>query len=228
MFENPVAKRTAIAAAIGAVVAIPLPFIGPILGAPSAAGSAISPRSKIIRELAEELPVQLALEGDDQLGKVAARSTSIRGTRDARCGCSRPHPSQEAREEPILVLADPFPAPQLALKLLGQVVLQPLGRRTDPLDQPRWIPVSSSSSRSAVFQGFSPLSSRPAASATPRRCYRCAPRRTPCRRGSEASPRRRVGSVSFLAMKRHCEERSDEAIQFAPAVLRPGPSPRSQ
>ena len=30
MFENPIAKRTAIAAAIGAVVAIPLPFIGPI------------------------------------------------------------------------------------------------------------------------------------------------------------------------------------------------------
>ena len=33
MFENPVAKRTAIAAAMGAVVAIPLPFIGPIVGA---------------------------------------------------------------------------------------------------------------------------------------------------------------------------------------------------
>lgn len=33
MLENPVAKRTAIAAAIGAVVAVPLPFIGPILGA---------------------------------------------------------------------------------------------------------------------------------------------------------------------------------------------------
>jgi hypothetical protein len=33
MLENPVAKRTAIAAAIGAVEAIPLPFIGPILGA---------------------------------------------------------------------------------------------------------------------------------------------------------------------------------------------------
>ncbi|HLO21158.1 MAG TPA: hypothetical protein VK192_11780 [Sphingomicrobium sp.] len=33
MFENPVAKRTAIAAAIGAVVAIPLTFVGPILGA---------------------------------------------------------------------------------------------------------------------------------------------------------------------------------------------------
>ena len=32
MLENPVAKRTAIAAAIGAVVAIPLPYIGPILG----------------------------------------------------------------------------------------------------------------------------------------------------------------------------------------------------
>ncbi|HET7708231.1 MAG TPA: YtxH domain-containing protein [Sphingomicrobium sp.] len=33
MLENPVHKRMAIAAAIGAVVAIPLPFIGPILGA---------------------------------------------------------------------------------------------------------------------------------------------------------------------------------------------------
>ena len=33
MFENPVAKRTAIAAVIGAVVAVPLPFVGPILGA---------------------------------------------------------------------------------------------------------------------------------------------------------------------------------------------------
>ena len=33
MFDNPLAKRTAIAAAIGAVVAIPLPFIGPIAGA---------------------------------------------------------------------------------------------------------------------------------------------------------------------------------------------------
>jgi hypothetical protein len=33
MFENPVTKRAAIAAGIGALVAIPLPFIGPILGA---------------------------------------------------------------------------------------------------------------------------------------------------------------------------------------------------
>ena len=33
ILETPLAKRTAIAAAIGAVVAIPLPFIGPILGA---------------------------------------------------------------------------------------------------------------------------------------------------------------------------------------------------
>ena len=33
MLENPLAKRTAIAAAIGAIVAIPLPFIGPIVGA---------------------------------------------------------------------------------------------------------------------------------------------------------------------------------------------------
>ena len=33
MLENPLAKGTAIAAGIGALVAIPLPFIGPILGA---------------------------------------------------------------------------------------------------------------------------------------------------------------------------------------------------
>ena len=33
MLENPVHKRAAIGAAIGAVVAIPLPFIGPSLGA---------------------------------------------------------------------------------------------------------------------------------------------------------------------------------------------------
>ena len=33
MLDNPVAKRSAIAAAIGAVVAIPLPFVGPIIGA---------------------------------------------------------------------------------------------------------------------------------------------------------------------------------------------------
>jgi hypothetical protein len=33
MFENPVAKRTAIAAGIGALMAIPLPFVGPIIGA---------------------------------------------------------------------------------------------------------------------------------------------------------------------------------------------------
>ena len=33
MLENPVHKRAAISAAIGAVVAIPLPFIGPILAA---------------------------------------------------------------------------------------------------------------------------------------------------------------------------------------------------
>lgn len=38
MFENPVAKRTAIAAAVGAVVAIPIPFVGPILGALAGAG----------------------------------------------------------------------------------------------------------------------------------------------------------------------------------------------
>ena len=33
MLENPVHKRAAIGAANGAVVAIPLPFVGPIIGA---------------------------------------------------------------------------------------------------------------------------------------------------------------------------------------------------
>jgi hypothetical protein len=38
MFDNPVAQRTAVAAAIGAVIAIPLPFVGPIFGAVVGAG----------------------------------------------------------------------------------------------------------------------------------------------------------------------------------------------
>ncbi|GAA4812941.1 hypothetical protein GCM10023232_05360 [Sphingosinicella ginsenosidimutans] len=38
MFENPVAKRTAIAAGIGALIAIPVPFVGPIFGAIVGAG----------------------------------------------------------------------------------------------------------------------------------------------------------------------------------------------
>ena len=38
MFENPVAKRTAIASVIGALVAIPLPFVGPIVGGIVGAG----------------------------------------------------------------------------------------------------------------------------------------------------------------------------------------------
>jgi hypothetical protein len=33
MLENPIAKRTAVAALIGAVIAIPVPFVGPIFGA---------------------------------------------------------------------------------------------------------------------------------------------------------------------------------------------------
>lgn len=38
MLEDPIAKRTAIAAAIGAVIAIPVPFVGPIFGAIVGAG----------------------------------------------------------------------------------------------------------------------------------------------------------------------------------------------
>jgi hypothetical protein len=33
MLDNPVAKRTAIGAGIGALIAIPVPFVGPIFGA---------------------------------------------------------------------------------------------------------------------------------------------------------------------------------------------------
>lgn len=33
MLDNPVAKRTAIAAGIGALIAIPVPFVGPLVGA---------------------------------------------------------------------------------------------------------------------------------------------------------------------------------------------------
>ncbi|MDB5692814.1 MAG: hypothetical protein QOH81_1492 [Sphingomonadales bacterium] len=38
MFDNPVAKRTAIAAGIGALIAIPVPFVGPLFGAVVGAG----------------------------------------------------------------------------------------------------------------------------------------------------------------------------------------------
>ncbi|MBC7985571.1 MAG: hypothetical protein H7X93_02720 [Sphingomonadaceae bacterium] len=38
MIDNPVMKRTAIAAGIGALIAIPVPFVGPILGAIVGAG----------------------------------------------------------------------------------------------------------------------------------------------------------------------------------------------
>jgi hypothetical protein len=38
MFEDPVARRTAIAAAVGAVIAIPVPFVGPLFGAVVGAG----------------------------------------------------------------------------------------------------------------------------------------------------------------------------------------------
>ena len=38
MLENPVAKRTAIAAGVGALIAIPVPFVGPIIGALVGAG----------------------------------------------------------------------------------------------------------------------------------------------------------------------------------------------
>lgn len=38
MLDNPVAKRTAIGAGIGALIAIPVPFVGPLFGAVVGAG----------------------------------------------------------------------------------------------------------------------------------------------------------------------------------------------
>ena len=38
MLDNPVAKRTAIGRGIGALIAIPVPFIGPLFGAVVGAG----------------------------------------------------------------------------------------------------------------------------------------------------------------------------------------------
>lgn len=38
MLENPVARRTAIAAGIGALIAIPVPFVGPLFGLVVGAG----------------------------------------------------------------------------------------------------------------------------------------------------------------------------------------------
>ena len=38
MLDNPVAKRTAISAGVGALIAIPVPFVGPLFGAVVGAG----------------------------------------------------------------------------------------------------------------------------------------------------------------------------------------------
>ena len=38
MFDNPVVVRTAVAAGIGALIAIPVPFVGPLFGAVVGAG----------------------------------------------------------------------------------------------------------------------------------------------------------------------------------------------
>ena len=45
--------------------------------------------------------------------------------------------AEEAAQEPILVLPGPLPAPQLAAKIFGQVVFQPLRAFGDALDQMR-------------------------------------------------------------------------------------------
>ena len=46
MLDNPVAKRTAIAAGIGALIAIPVPFVGPILGAMAGAAYGFATASR--------------------------------------------------------------------------------------------------------------------------------------------------------------------------------------
>jgi len=58
MLEDPRAKRTAIAAAIGAVVAIPLPFIGPILGGIVGAGIGYFTAPPAMRYAVEDIAIE--------------------------------------------------------------------------------------------------------------------------------------------------------------------------
>lgn len=46
MLHNPVAKRTAISAGVGALIAIPVPFVGPIFGAIVGAGFGFATASR--------------------------------------------------------------------------------------------------------------------------------------------------------------------------------------
>ena len=120
MFENPVAKRTAIAAAIGAVVAIPLPFIGPIVGAIVGGGIGYFTADKALtivkdspRTRAADRAVEVALERHDQLGEQlrldpfpVAELGMLGG--DIDVGVAAEEPGQV----PVLQLALPLAAPQ--------------------------------------------------------------------------------------------------------------------
>ena len=117
MFQKPIAKRTAVAAAIGAVVAIPLPFIGPILGAIVGGGIGYFTAPRIVRKFVQEPPVKVALERHDQFGKPLRLDPLP--SRNSGCAVAMftSRRARESAQEPVLVLALPLAAPQFALKL---------------------------------------------------------------------------------------------------------------
>src|SRR6476469_7906949 len=111
----------------------------PIAGAPSQAGAAAPPRPlKVVGEFAQQAPVKVALERHDRVGK--------RGRLDplpvAKLGVAGGDVDvavapEEARQIPVLVLADPGLLPDHTDQFVGQAIFQPLGALGDTLDQAR-------------------------------------------------------------------------------------------
>src|SRR6185369_5392125 len=93
---------------------------------------------QILLELSQQLPVELALEGDDQLRELLridpfplAELGVLRVDVHVLIG------AEEARQIPILVLPDILPAPELAAQPLGQVILQTFRALADARDEAR-------------------------------------------------------------------------------------------
>src|SRR5689334_16263960 len=106
--------------------------------APPSRSPSAAYRSKEGREPVQDGAVHVALEGDDEVGKVVrlnplpvaelgvvGRDIHVR----VRAG--------EAREVPVLDLSLPFSAPQLRGDRVRDVILQPLGMIGDLFDQAR-------------------------------------------------------------------------------------------
>ena len=118
MLDNPLAKRAAIAAAIGAVVAIPLPICRPGHRRHNRRGDRLL-HGEVRREFPKQPAVEIAFERNDDIGEMLsidpfpmAELGMLGGDVDIIVG------SKEAAQVPILQLAFPFAAPQFALELL--------------------------------------------------------------------------------------------------------------